>query len=110
MIATDIRLGATGMIVEHYMSYADMILANQAMTHAVYERWRHRGEGLTIGERKRMVAEIGLCQTANLAIFCGAATRRDFLGFASSMESLRTEGEVCAAICRERLDLFTARL
>ncbi|WP_349370015.1 hypothetical protein [Salinarimonas sp.] len=101
MIATDIRLASTGMIVEHYMSYADMILANGAMTHAVYERWRPRGEDLTIADRKRMVAEIGLCRTANLTIFAEAAGRGDDPGLADLLEMLRAE-VACSAesFCR----------
>lgn len=40
MIAVDLRLAATGMLVEHYMSFRDMIEVNENWLHKVYETWR----------------------------------------------------------------------
>lgn len=40
MIAVDIRIRQTGMLVEHYMTFAEMIEVNQAWLHEVYETWR----------------------------------------------------------------------
>lgn len=41
MIAIDIRL-PSGMLVEHYMTFGDLIHVNNDWLHAVYERWRNQ--------------------------------------------------------------------
>ncbi|GGK26023.1 hypothetical protein [Salinarimonas ramus] len=73
MIAIDFRLAQSGMLVEHYMTYADCLAVNDLMLHAVYERWRNRGDELTIGERRRQAQQIGLSRLTNEAIFAEAA-------------------------------------
>jgi len=40
MIAIDIRIPSTDMLVEHYMTFRDMIEVNEAWLHKVYEAWR----------------------------------------------------------------------
>lgn len=42
MIAVDMRIARTGMLVEHYMTFRDMIEVNEAWLHEVYETWRSR--------------------------------------------------------------------
>ncbi|MCB2049378.1 MAG: hypothetical protein KDE32_14305 [Novosphingobium sp.] len=41
MIATDIRLDS-GLLVEHYMTFGDLIAMNEDWLHKVYERWRDK--------------------------------------------------------------------
>lgn len=51
MIAIDLRILSTGMLVEHYMTFSDLIHANQDWLHALYERWRSRGsDDLSLGD------------------------------------------------------------
>lgn len=40
MIAVDLRVSSTGMLVEHYMTFRNMIEVNQHWLHKVYEAWR----------------------------------------------------------------------
>lgn len=40
MIATDLRVCGTGMLVEHYMTFGDLIAVNEQWLHKVYEKWR----------------------------------------------------------------------
>jgi hypothetical protein len=40
MAAFDLRIVKTGMIVEHYMTFSDLILINDRWLHRVFERWR----------------------------------------------------------------------
>jgi hypothetical protein len=40
MIAVDMRIAATGMLVEHYMTFRELIEVNEAWLHKVYEAWR----------------------------------------------------------------------
>lgn len=40
MIATDLRVASSGLIVEHYMTFGEMIAVNEDWLHAVYEKWR----------------------------------------------------------------------
>lgn len=40
MIAVDLRIVATGMLVEHYMTFREMIEVNEEWLHKVYEAWR----------------------------------------------------------------------
>lgn len=40
MIAVDVRIAETGMLVEHYMTFRDMIEVNEKWLHKVYEQWR----------------------------------------------------------------------
>jgi hypothetical protein len=51
MVSTDLRISRTGLIVEHYMTFADMIGVNEAWLHKVYERWRSKStDTLTMPE------------------------------------------------------------
>lgn len=40
MVAIDIRIAETGMLVEHYMTFGKMIEVNEKWLHKVYEKWR----------------------------------------------------------------------
>lgn len=42
MVATDLRIASTGLMVEHYMTFSDMISVNEEWLHKVYEKWRDR--------------------------------------------------------------------
>ncbi|MCP3734764.1 hypothetical protein M9979_07765 [Sphingomonas sp. RP10(2022)] len=55
MIAIDLRDTRTGLIVEHYMSFQDLIVANEDWLHAIYERWRRWDpEDMTGRDRQAM--------------------------------------------------------
>ena len=55
MIATDLRIAATGMLVEHYMTFREMIEVNEAWLHKVYETWRSVStDDLTIEELRAL--------------------------------------------------------
>jgi hypothetical protein len=40
MVAFDLRIIKTGMIVEHYMTFSDLIMTNDRWLHRVFEAWR----------------------------------------------------------------------
>jgi hypothetical protein len=42
MMATDLRIMQTGLIVEHYMTFGNMIEVNERWLHKVYETWRSK--------------------------------------------------------------------
>jgi hypothetical protein len=42
MISSDLRVSSTGLIVEHYMTFGEMIEINEAWLHKVYEAWRSK--------------------------------------------------------------------
>lgn len=55
MIAVDLRIQPSGMIVEHYMTFREMIEINENWLHKVYENWRSVDtDGLTTDEQYRM--------------------------------------------------------
>ena len=51
MIAIDMRISETGLLVEHYMTFREMIEINEAWLHKVYEAWRSRStDDMTVTE------------------------------------------------------------
>lgn len=59
MLATDLRITTSGMLVEHYMTFSELISINQEWLHAVYERWRNREtDDMTIGETPSAFTEM----------------------------------------------------
>ncbi|SEQ82369.1 hypothetical protein [Sphingobium sp. YR768] len=59
MVATDIRVRKTGLLVEHYMTFSDMISINEDWLHKVYETWRSRDtDDLSMPELTRMNRDV----------------------------------------------------
>lgn len=68
MIATDLRLMESGMLVEHYMTYGDVIAASDLMLHRVFEKWR-TAKQLTKGSRQLRANDSRLVRLSNDAVF-----------------------------------------
>lgn len=68
MIATDVRLMESGMLVEHYMTYGDAIAASDLMLHRVFEKWR-TAKRLTTGSRQLRAHDSRLVRLSNDAVF-----------------------------------------
>jgi hypothetical protein len=65
MIAVDIRITATGMLVEHYMTFREMIEVNEAWLHKVYEAWRSVStDDMTIEELRAFNRDTGFSRHA----------------------------------------------
>lgn len=69
MIACDLRFLQTGMIVEHYMTFSDVILVNDLLLHQIFRNWRNRSNDLTVAELRQRSAEISVCASTNYAWF-----------------------------------------
>jgi len=68
MVATDFRIVASGLIVEHYMTFTDMIRINEDWLHSVYEKWRGSSTaGLTIGQAAALDRDSRFSRKAYLA-------------------------------------------
>jgi hypothetical protein len=66
MIAIDVRLPKTGLLVEFYMTYGDTILVNDRFLHLVYERWRDEvAEKLTLQQLSDRSIDISLSKNTN---------------------------------------------
>jgi hypothetical protein len=67
MIATDIRL-KSGLLVEHYMTFGDLIHVNQDWLHKVYERWRN-AEVQTLGQARARLRDATFSTVAYREMF-----------------------------------------
>lgn len=69
MVAIDIRIVSTGLIVEHYMTFSDLIFANENWLHRVYEKWRDEDtDTMTINESKKFYRDAEFSRTAFRAL------------------------------------------
>lgn len=58
MLATDLRITSSGMLVEHYMTFSELIRINQEWLHGVYEKWRDRStDEMTVAEAARFYGD-----------------------------------------------------
>lgn len=70
MVATDIRIMETDMLVEHYMTYDHMIVSNDRWLHSVFETWRNADrDDLTMKELVLLDADSKFSFSANESMF-----------------------------------------
>lgn len=66
MVATDLRILGPDLLVEHYMTFGDMIQVNEQWLHAVYERWRSRAtDTMTLNEMAQFNRDARFSRHAN---------------------------------------------
>jgi hypothetical protein len=66
MVAFDLRMKATGMIVEHYMTFGDLIVINDRWLHKVFEAWRDKDtDQMTLAQAAHFERDTRFCWHAN---------------------------------------------
>jgi hypothetical protein len=105
MIATDLRIQSTGLIVEHYMTFGDMISINDAWLHKVYELWRSRSlADLTVREARNFDRDAAFSYHANLELFLAGILNQDVAG-AGLAADRRRAADLIVGLLMARLNL-----